>query len=97
MLDIAGVTRGTDTNETTLLHKTWPAATLDSFASAETLRQWEANAKPDSVKIIYDRAAAEVRVVGKWRGKSFGKTFPVETNLATMLTTVKAYVAEQAR
>ena len=46
---------------------------LDTFTNAEVLREWEAKTKPDAVKVIYDRAAAEVRVLGTWRGKLFEK------------------------
>lgn len=97
MLDVAGVTRGADTNESTQLQQSWPAATLASFTSVETLREWESNEKPDSVKIIYDHAAAEVRVVGKWHNKTFKKNFPVETDLATALKKTKSYIAEQTQ
>ena len=95
MLDTAGGTRGSDTNEAALLRASWSVATLDSFTNAEALREWESNGKPDAVKIIYDRAAAEVKVVGKWRGKSFEKTFLIEQDLATTLTQAKAYIREQ--
>ena len=95
MLDTTGGTRGSDTNEAALLRASWSVATLDSFTNAEALREWESNGKPDAVKIIYDRAAAEVRVLGKWRGKSFEKKFLIEQDLATTLTQAKAYIREQ--
>ena len=97
MLDTAGSTRGSDTNETALLRASWSAATLDSFTNAEALREWESNGKPDAVKIIYDRAAAEVKVVGKWRGKSFEKTFLIEQDLATTLTQARVFIGEQTK
>ena len=95
MLDTTGGTRGTDTNEAALFRQSWSVATLDSFTNAEALRAWESKVEPDAVKIIYDRAAAEVRVLGKWRGKSFEKTFLIEQDLATTLTQAKAYIREQ--
>jgi hypothetical protein len=95
MLDMTGGTRGTDTNEAALLRETWSTAALNSFTSAEALREWEANGKTDAVKIIYDRAAAEVRVLGKWRGKSFEKSFPIGENLKSTLEEAKAFVTEQ--
>ena len=97
MLDTTGGTRGSDINEAALLRASWSVATLDSFTNAEALREWESNGKPDAVKIIYDRAAAEVKVVGKWRGKSFEKTFLIEQDLATTLTQAKAFIGEQTK
>lgn len=97
MLDTAGATRGLDTNEVALLSETWPTAALDTFTSDEALREWETPDKPDVVKIIYDHAAAEVKVLGKWRGNSFEKTFPVETNLAVALRDAKAFIAGQTQ
>lgn len=95
MLDITGGTRGTDTNDVSLLREMWKTATLDSFTSAGALREWETNGKPDAVKIIYDRAAAEVRVLGKWRGKTFEKSFLIGVNLQSTLEEAKAFVTEQ--
>ena len=97
MLNISGIRRGTETNEAFLFLESWSVATLDSFTNAEALREWESKGKPDAVKIIYDRAAAEVRVLGKWRGKSFGKTFLIEQNLAATLTQARAFIGEQTR
>jgi hypothetical protein len=95
MLDTTGGTRGTDTNDAALLRETWSKATLDTFTSAEALREWETNGKPDAVKIIYDRAAAEVRVLGKWREKSFEKTLPVGDDLKSALEQAQAFIREQ--
>ena len=97
MLDTAGGTRGTETNEVALLRETWSTATMDSFTNPEELREWETKSKPDAVKIIYDRAAAEVRVLGKWHGKSFEKTFPVEADLPAALKAAKSFIAEQTQ
>jgi hypothetical protein len=43
MLDTAGATRGSDTNEASLLHQTWEKAPVDSFTGTEALHAWEAN------------------------------------------------------
>jgi len=72
-------------------------ATLDSFTSAEALREWQTKGKPDAVKIIYDRATAEVRVLGTWRGKSFEKTILVEADLAAALQAAKSFIAERTK
>ncbi len=97
MLDTAGGTRGSDTNEAALLRETWSTASLNSFTNAEGLRQWETQSKANAVKVIYDRAAAEVRVLGTWRGKSFEKTFMIERDLATTLAQVKVFIGEQTK
>lgn len=97
MLDTTGGTRGADKNEASLLRETWSKATLDTLTSAKALREWETKDKPDSVKVIYDRAAAEVRVRGKWHGKSFEKTFLVEAELAAALQEAKSFIAKQTQ
>ena len=97
MLDTAGAVRGSDTNEIAVLRETLVPVTLDSFTTAEALREWEAKGSPNAVKVIYDRAAAEVRVLGKWRGRSFEKTFRVEADLPAALKAAKSFIAEQAQ
>lgn len=99
MLDVAGETRGGETNEVALLQQTWANAKLDSFTKPELLRAWETNwpAKTDAVKIIYDRNAAEVRVLGRWNGKTFQSSFLVETDFATALARAQAFVLEQTK
>ena len=99
MLDVAGDTRGWETNEVALLQQTWANAKLDSFAKPELLRAWETNWPPksDRVKIIYDRNAAEVRVLGRWNGKSFQNTFPVVTDFAAALTQAQDFIREQSK
>lgn len=97
MLDTAGAVRGSDTNDVVLLRESWKTASLDFFTSAEALREWETQDKPDAVKIIYDRAAAEVRVFGKWHGKPVQKTLLVEADLAAALKEAKSFVAEQTQ
>ena len=99
MLDVAGDTRGGDTNEVPLLQQAWTDAKIDSFTQPELLRLWETNwpAKADVVKIIYDRNAAEVRVLGRWNGKAFQKTFQVETNLTATLAQARDFVQEQTK
>ena len=93
MLDTAGGTRGVDTNEVLLLRKAWSTATLDTFTNVETLHEWEIKGKPDAVKIIYDRAGAEVRVLGRWKGKVLEKTFLIDQSLATTLKQARDYIA----
>lgn len=99
MLDTAGASRGSDAKELALLQQTWDKAVIDSFSSAETARAWETNWPGDSrravAKILYDRPAGEVRVLGRWRGKTFAKTFVVELDFAAALNQAKQFIQEQ--
>lgn len=99
MLDTAGATRGGDTNELAVLRQAWSAAAVNSFSTRADLSAWEgawpASAKGAAVKIVYDRAAGEVRVLGRWRGKAFDRTFLVEQDLGVTLNQIKAFIHEQ--
>jgi hypothetical protein len=99
MLDTAGATRGSETNEVILLQQTWTKATMDSFSEPELLRAWETNwpGNPKAVKIIYDPAAAEVRLLGRFKAEEFSKTFTVQNNLADTLKEAKVYLAERMK
>ena len=97
MLDTAGAVRGSDTNEIAVLRETLVPVTLDSFTTAEALREWEAKGSPNAVKVIYDRAATKVRILGKWHGKSFEKSFLVDPDLAAALKAAKSFIAEQTK
>jgi hypothetical protein len=96
LLDAAGATRGSDANETTLLRQTWEKATIDSFSSTGDLRAWETNWPPQTkgpvVKIVFDRAAGEVRVLGRWKGDNFTKTFLIEEDLAITLRQANDFI-----
>jgi hypothetical protein len=99
MLDTAGATRGSDTNEASLLGQTWEKATVDSFTGTEALHAWETNwpaqSKRPVVKVVFDRAAGEVRILGRWKGESFTKTLLVERDLATTLEQAKSFIKER--
>ena len=101
MLDTAGASRGPDTKELALLQQTWSQAVVDSLSSTENARAWETNWPADGrgavVKVLYDRAAGELRVLGRWKGKSFAKTFLVEQDFAAALDQAKVFVQEQTR
>jgi hypothetical protein len=96
-----GGTRGSASDEVTLLKQTWQTTVVHSFSDAEVLRAWEVSPADErrqpTVKIIYDATAGEVRVLGRWKEKPLDKTFLVEHDLATTLKLVKDYVAEQTR
>jgi len=97
----SGGTRGSATDEITLLKQTWQTTVVHSFSDAEALHAWETSPtderKQPTVKIIYDATAGEVHVLGRWKEKPLDKTFLVEHNLATTLKLVKDYVAEQTK
>ena len=99
LLDTVGGTRGTDSNELATLQGTWKESPVQHFSSESELEAWEkdwpkGNGRP-AAKIIYDRAAGEVRVSGRSRGKFFQRTFPVEQDLATTLQQVREFVRNQ--
>jgi hypothetical protein len=99
MLDTAGATRGSDTNEMSLLRQTWEKAAVDSFTSTEALHAWETNwpaqSKRPVVKVVFDRAAGEVRILGRWKGESFTNTFLVERDLAATLEQAKSFIRQR--
>lgn len=97
ILDTTGSTRGTHSNETALLRKAWSTAALDTFTSAEALHDWQAKHEANTVKIIHDHAAAEVKVLGKWHGKTFEKTFPVQPDLGATLQKANLFIQEQTK
>jgi hypothetical protein len=99
MLDTAGASRGSDAKELAALQQAWNKALVDSFSSTESARAWETNWAGDSrkavVKILYDRPAGELRVLGRWKGKPFAKTFVVEQDFAAALNQAKQFIQEQ--
>ena len=102
MLDLAGTSRGGDTNDVTLLRETLQAASVASFSKASELAAWQERWPSDSkgvvVKIIYDRSAGEVRVIGRKGGIQFEKVFPAEANPTAALKQARDFVrAEMER
>ena len=99
MLDAAGASRGSDAKELALMQQAWNKAPVDSFSSAENARAWETNWPGDGrrgvVKILYDRPAGELRVLGRWKGKPFAKTFVVEQDFASALNLARDFIREQ--
>jgi hypothetical protein len=99
MLDLAGPSRGTDPNDAAALHQAWPGATVQTFASPTNLEVWE-RVWPKSdrraiAKIIYDRSAGEVRVIGRSKGKLFQRTILVDQKLEDALLQAQRFVHEQ--
>jgi anti-sigma factor RsiW len=95
MLDGAGAVRGASEDAAALLKQAWQTTTVHSFANASDVQDWlNEEADAATVKVIYDPAAGEVRVLGKWNGKVLNKTFLVERDLAATVTQVKDYIAK---
>jgi hypothetical protein len=96
MLDTAGGTRGGNTNELAALQQVWPVATIQSFTQVTELSAWERALPARSyAKVLYDRAAGEIRVTGQTRGQPFEKSFQVETDLRDTLERAADFVREQ--
>ena len=99
MLDAAGASRGSDAKELALMEQAWNKTPVDSFSYAENARAWETNWPGDGrrgvVKILYDRPAGELRVLGRWKGKPFAKTFVVEQDFASALSLARDFIREQ--
>ena len=100
MLDTAGATRGSDTNEVEF-RRSWEKATVDLFRDTGALRAWETNwpgaNRGPVIKIIYDRAAGEVRVLGRSEGKLIEKTFLIEQDLATALRQARDFIQTESK
>ena len=99
MLDLVGATRGTNSVEVGTLRQTWKESQVESFSSTAALDSWEQKwpegGKKPVVKVIYDRSAAEVRVVGRFGEKRFQGSFPVGPDLQTALRQATSFIAEQ--
>ena len=51
--------------------------------------------KQPVVKILYDRPAGELRVLGRWKEKSFAKAFVVEQDFDAVLSQAKAFIQQE--
>jgi hypothetical protein len=100
MLDTVGAVRGSDTNQVEILKQQWKNSTFRSFDKADLLENWETNwpgGNKLTAKVIYDRAAGEVRVLLHEKGKSQQKTFVIEQDLATTMREVGNFIREQTK
>jgi len=97
MLDLAGATRGTNTVDVETLRQVWKESPVESFSSPPALAEWEKTwpekRKRPAFKVIYDRSAGEVRVMGRSKEKEFQKTFPIEPDLQTALRRAASFIA----
>lgn len=99
MLDTTGATRGAATNEIAVLQEVWQKSTVQNFTDSAELEAWEkawpSDTERGAAKIIYDRAAGELRVL-LWRQQEIiQKTFAVESDLTAAVQQSKAFIKEQ--
>ena len=98
LLDTVGTVRGSDTNEVGVLRQQWKDSDVQTFDKSAQLDAWEsswpASAKV-AVKVVYDRAAGEVRVLIHGAGKPQQKTFAVENDLGEALRRANDFISEQ--
>jgi len=85
MFDPAGPARGASTNEVAIAQELWPSAGLHEFADLRELQAWlgqgGGSVRRPSVRMVYDRPAAEVRVVVRQGARVAETRIPVETDL----------------
>jgi anti-sigma factor RsiW len=98
MLNGAGVVRGASDDTEAQFKRAWEKAEVYSFTTADDLQEWEGEAsQEETIKVIYDQSTGEIRVLGRWNGKTLDKTFLIERDFAATLKQVKDYVKEQTR
>jgi hypothetical protein len=99
MLNVAGMTRGGDTNQASLLTQQWNSATMTNFSNPQDLKSWEQTWEPGrrgyQVKIVYDPASAQIRVIGKSSARDFTNSFLGDSDLSMALKKVDAYVRQE--
>ena len=100
MLDTVGVVRGSDTNQIEILKQQWKSSDIQSFDDPALLEHWQTNWPAGgkvTVKVIYDHAAGEVRVLLSGVSKPQQRTFAIEHDLATTLREADNYIREQMK
>ena len=100
MLDTAGTVRGAGDHDVDVLMQQWKNSSFQNFDTKEPmenwLTNWPAGNKP-TVKVVYDRAAGEVRVMLHGAGKALQKSFPVDADLAATMLAVENFIREQTK
>jgi len=100
MLDTVGAVRGSDTNQVGILKQQWKDSDIQSFDSPALLENWETNwpaGDKVAAKVIYDRAAGEVRVSLRGVGKPQQRTFAIERDLAAALQQADSFIRAQTK
>ena len=100
MLDTAGAVRGSETNSMGLLKQQWRDASVQSFEQPTLLDAWEKkweNTGRVQAKVIYDRAAGELRVLVRGAGQPVEKTFVIQRDLVETLREAKIFIEQQMK
>lgn len=101
MLDTAGASRGADDSDLALLHQVWTNVSVTAFSSASDAGAWVVKLPADGdrpvVRVLYNKPTGELRVFGRWKGKSFARSFAVEQDLATAVNQAKVFVQQQTQ
>jgi len=100
MLDTAGTVRGSTGDDVAILTQQWKNSTFQSFDKTDSLKNWETNSPQGdkvTVKVIYDRAAGEVRVSLYSFGKPQHRAFVVESDLSATLQEANSFIKENTR
>lgn len=101
VFDLAGTSRGGETNEVAAVGKIFQTDRVHSFSKTGDLAIWQANWPAGSggvaVKVVFDRSAGEVRVIGRKDGKPFEKVFSAENDAQGAMKQAREFVSEQAK
>jgi len=90
-----GATRSGENEDAKMLKQNWNHTNVESFDIPGMASAWETNwpaKKQLVIKVLYDRAAGEVRVISRHNGKISTQAFQVETDLGTTLGNVNKYI-----
>lgn len=104
LLDTVGQTRGTSSHATAPLRQAWEDADLQNFSTQAEVDNWLKVWPPDqrrlTVKVLYDRDAGHLRVLGH-RGKkvAFENVYPVDRaeDITNVLEVARAFIESQVR
>jgi hypothetical protein len=99
IFDLGGDARRADKNEVTTLEETWKGIPIQNFSNVSELQAWR---WPNEVgqlaaRIVYAPGVREVWLFGRFQGRVFQKTFPLDRDLATTLQQVKAFIQEPTK
>lgn len=101
MLDTVGTVRGVATDETEILKHQWKNSSFQSFDKTDPLENWQTNwprGNKLTAKVVYDRAAGEVRVsLLHGPKKPEQRTFVIERDLATTIHQANAFIQEHSK
>ena len=96
IFDLGGDARRAEKNEVTTLEETWKGIPIQNFSNVSELQAWR---WPNEVgqlaaRIVYAPGVREVWLFGRFQGRVFQKTFPLDRDLATTLQQVRAFIQE---